>query len=147
MTHKQQLFILEYLKDFNATRSALEAGYSKKTAYSIGNELLKNPEIQEAINSAMKQREERTEITQDYVLQNLTEIVERTMQRKPVMSKGEQATDENGNNLWTFDAKNAIKALELLGRHLGMFTDKIQAELKDNTLADFIMAEYQEGTL
>ena len=147
MTHKQQLFILEYLKDFNATRSALEAGYSKKTAYSIGNELLKNPEIQEAIASAMKQREKRTEITQDYVISNLQEIVERCMEKKPVMAKGEQLQDEEGNNVWCFDAKNAIKALELLGKHLGIFTEKIQADVRATTLADFVMAEYQEGNL
>ena len=147
MTRKQQLFVLEYLRDFNATRSALEAGYSKKTAYSIGNELLKNPEIQQAINTAMKQREQRTEITQDYVISNLQTIVERTMQKKPVMAKGEQLQDEEGNNVWCFDAKNAIKALELLGKHLGMFTEKIQADVRATTLADFMLSEYQNDCL
>ena len=108
---------------------------------------MKNPEIQEAINSAMKQREQRTEITQDYVIGNLREIVERTMQKKPVMVKGEQLQDEEGNNVWCFDAKNAIKALELLGKHLGIFTEKIQADVRATTLADFMLSEYQNDCL
>jgi len=46
LTPKQRLFVAEYLKDFNATQAAMRAGYSKKTAYSIGQENLKKPEIQ-----------------------------------------------------------------------------------------------------
>lgn len=52
------------------------------------------------------------------------------MQRAPVTDrKGEQVTDEEGRAVWTFDAKNANRALELLGKHLGIFTDKIRAEV------------------
>ena len=43
MTNKQELFILEYQKDFNATRAAVAVGYSPKTAYSQGQRLLKDP--------------------------------------------------------------------------------------------------------
>lgn len=49
LTDKQRLFVLEYLRDFNATRAAMAVGYSKKTAYSIGWELLRKPEIQAEI--------------------------------------------------------------------------------------------------
>ncbi len=52
LTPKAQLFVAEYLKDFNATQAALRAGYSKKTAYSIGQENLKKPEIQTAISNS-----------------------------------------------------------------------------------------------
>ena len=45
------------------------------------------------------------------------------MQKSPVMVKGEQAIDEEGRHLWTFDAKNALRALELIGKHMGMFSD------------------------
>ena len=144
MTAKQETFIREYLIDFNSTQAAIRAGYSPKTAYSIGQRLLKNVEVSQAISQAMAERKQRTEINADYVLHNLREIVERTMQKKPVIVKGEQAIDENGNNLWCFDAKNAIKALELIGRHLGMFTDKreVKADLGLSTLADLILSEY-----
>lgn len=54
MTHRQELFIQEYIKTGNATHSAITAGYSKKTAYSIGQRLLKNVDIKEAIDRLSK---------------------------------------------------------------------------------------------
>ena len=123
MTDKQNIFVQEYLTCLNATEAAKKAGYSENTAYSIGQRLLKDEAVQEAIRAGMNRRTERTELTQDYVLHNIKEIAERCMQKKPVIVKGEQATDEDGNHLWTFDAKNAIRALELLGKHMNMFND------------------------
>ena len=128
MTDKQNIFVQEYLKDCNATQAAIRAGYSEHTAYSIGQRLMKDVSIQEAIRAGMDDRKERTRLTADYVIDNLREIAERCMQKSPVMVKGEQATDEEGRHIWTFDAKNAIRALELLGRHMGMFTDKVNVQ-------------------
>ncbi len=124
MTGKQNIFVQEYLKDLNATQAAKRAGYSHKTAYSIGQRLLRNVEVSNAINSAMSERSERTALNADYVLQNLHEIAQRCMQKSPVMVKGEQAIDDEGRHMWTFDAKNALRALELIGKHMGMFSDK-----------------------
>lgn len=56
MTPKQKAFVIEYIKDFNATRAALDSGYSPKTAYSIGNENLKKPEISAAIEEEYQKR-------------------------------------------------------------------------------------------
>lgn len=134
MTNKQTIFVAEYIKDFNATQAAIRAGYSEKTAGAIGAENLTKPEIQEAISTAMSERAKRTELTQDYIVSNLMEIVSRTMQATPVIKKGEQLTDENGQGVWEFDAKNALRALELLGKHLGMFSDKIKAEISTQEL-------------
>lgn len=134
MTNKQTIFVAEYIKDFNATQAAIRAGYSEKTAGAIGAENLTKPEIQEAISTAMSERAKRTELTQDYIVSNLMEIVSRTMQATPVIRKGEQLTDENGQGVWEFDAKNALRALELLGKHLGMFSDKIKAEISTQEL-------------
>src|SRR5690554_5289735 len=74
LTPKQKRFVEEYLVDLNATKAALRAGYSKRTAYSIGQENLKKPEIQTAIQEARDKRSERTEITQDMVIQQLAKI-------------------------------------------------------------------------
>jgi len=74
LTEKQKRFADEYLIDLNATQAALRAGYSKKTAYSIGQENLKKPEIQTYIQERQKEREKRTEITQDQVLAELAKI-------------------------------------------------------------------------
>lgn len=130
LTAKQAAFVREYLIDLNASAAAARAGYSAKTAHAIGNENLSKPIIAEAIQAAMDARSERVEVTADYVLRNLTEVLERCMQRAPVMEgQGKdraQATDDEGNHIWEFNATAANKSIELLGRHLKMFTDKVE---------------------
>lgn len=65
---RRQRFVEEYLKDLNATQAAIRAGYSQKTARSVGHEVLTNPDVAEAIQNAMQARSERVGITQDDVL-------------------------------------------------------------------------------
>lgn len=74
LTPKQRRFVDEYLIDLNATQAAIRAKYSVKTAASIGEENLRKPEIAEAVLQRMKDREKRTEITQDKVLTELAKI-------------------------------------------------------------------------
>jgi phage terminase small subunit len=76
LTPKQQLFCDEYLIDLNATQAAIRAGYSAKTAYSIGERLLRNVEILKILQELKKERHERTKINADYVLQRLAQIDE-----------------------------------------------------------------------
>jgi phage terminase small subunit len=130
LTPKQHRFVEEYLVDLNATQAAVRAGYSERTAYSQGQRMLKDVEVAAAVQAAMDSRAQRTEITADYVLSNIAEVVERTMQRAPVMvGRGEdrtQLTDDEGRHVWEFNANGANKALELLGKHLKLFTDKVE---------------------
>ena len=70
MTEKQKLFCEEYLISLNATQAAIKAGYSEKTAYSIGNENLKKPEIQEYIQKRLKEKEDALIAKQDEVLKD-----------------------------------------------------------------------------
>ena len=155
LTAKQQRFVDEYLIDLNATQAALRAGYSGKTSYSIGQENLNKPEIAQIIQKAMDERSQRTEITADYVLGGIREIAERCLQRAPVMEgRGEdrsQMIDEEGRHVWTFDSTGANKAFENLGKHLKLFTDKVEhsgkialEQLTDEELAAKIAA-YSEG--
>jgi phage terminase small subunit len=117
LTRKQQAFVNEYLVDLNATKAAERAGYSAKTAYSIGQENLKKPAIAQAVESAMEERAERTQITQDYVLSGIKAVVEATRKEKP---------------------DTALKGYELLGKHLKLFTDKheIDGEIKNRVIND-----------
>lgn len=71
LTPKQARFVDEYLIDLNATQAAIRAGFSEKTAYSQGQRLLKNVEVQAAIAARQAERANRTEITQDRVLAEL----------------------------------------------------------------------------
>ncbi|HAV3526697.1 terminase small subunit [Acinetobacter baumannii] len=71
---KQQRFVDEYLIDRNATQAAIRAGYSAKTAYSIGEQNLKKLEVKKAIEESEKELAERNKITQDKVLNRLWEM-------------------------------------------------------------------------
>lgn len=72
LTRKQQLFVHEYLVDMNATQAAIRTGFSEKTAYSQGSRLLKNVEVQRALEEAWRAKIRRADITADDVLRLIT---------------------------------------------------------------------------
>jgi phage terminase small subunit len=119
LTAKQQAFIKEYLIDLNATQAAIRAGYSEKTAPEMGYENLNKPHVKEAIDKAINKRSEKLEITAEYVLGSLKEVADRCMQAVPAYDKEGNPTGE-----YYFEHTGANKALELLGKHLKLFTDK-----------------------
>lgn len=161
LTPKQQRFVEEYLIDLNATQSAIRAGYSEKTAYSVGHENLKKPEIQKAIQEALKERSERVQIDADYVLKRLVEIDQMDVldimdddgNVKPLrewpkiwrqyISNIETISVDDGEG-WLKKIKwpDKVKNLELLGRHVsvGAFKDKIEhtGKLEIQSLSDLI---------
>ena len=129
----QALFVDEYIIDFNGTAAAERAGGSPKSAHSTASKWVRMPKIVEAIRLRMMDRVRRTECTQDSVIQTLIEIADRCMQRRPVVSwqvvdghrQLEQTTDpETGEGIWSFNATGALRAVELLGKHMAMFTDR-----------------------
>ena len=123
VTPRSRDFVDEYLVDLNATQAAIRAGYSEKTAYSIGQRLLKNVEVQAMIANRMEERSKRTEITQDRVLTDI-ELIKQDAMRK--------AYDKNGNEAM-INHTSALKACELQGRHLQMWNDKMAITIESIT--------------
>ena len=126
LTAKQERFVSEYLLDLNATAAARRAGYSMKNADQIGPQLLGKTRVQAAISVALKARQERTAVTQDWVLTKLKENLERAMQAIPVLDSEGKPTGE-----YRYHGGVANKALELLGRHLGMFPNRHEVTGED----------------
>ena len=113
MTEKQKRFCDEYLIDLNATR-AYKAAYPNvkkdETAKAAASRLLTFVNVADYIQKRQQDQQERTEVTQDIVIQELCNIA--------------FAEASDGNNS-VLKYKNKLKALELLGRHMGMFSDKL----------------------
>src|SRR3990172_3577295 len=97
MTNKRRRFIAAYLKSFNATKAAIEAGYSEKAAAQIGYDLLRIPQISDEI----KRHLTASAMSADEVLMRLAEL-----------ARGEVG------------GRDKVRALELLGRSYAMFVDK-----------------------
>lgn len=119
---KQAVFCREYLIDFNASAAARRAGYSERTANEQGSRLLTKASVQMEIRRLIDERTRRVEIDADWVVKNLVENVQRSMQAVAVR-------DSEGNPIeYRYNGAVANKALELLGKHLGMFLDKHRIE-------------------
>lgn len=119
LTRKQEAFCQEYIIDFNATQAAIRAGYSKKTAGSIGFENLKKPEIQKRLAGLIKKRSERAEITADRVLAECMRVA---------LADVGEAFDENGNIKAIHDipedVRRAISGFEVIEEFQGEGKDK-----------------------
>lgn len=148
LTEKQQRFVDEYLIDLNATQAAIRAGYSARTANEQGSQNLAKLSIQQAIAERMAERSKRTGINQDRVVLELAKIAFVKM-TDLVDSQGrirESAADDDLACIESIKYKESesdtgasverevkiaskLKALELLGKHLGMWNDKIDVNI------------------
>lgn len=108
LSAKQEQFCREYLVDLNATQAAIRAGYSPKTAQEQASRLLSNVMVASRVAELKAQRADKLARTAQDVLNDIIAVTA-------------QARDEG-------DLKTALKGLELQGKHLGMFTDKLQTE-------------------
>ena len=149
LTDKQAAFVAEYLVDLNATQAAIRAGYSERTAYRIGAELLHKTSVAEAIAAGQAKRAQRVEITADRVVSELAKIAfadprdlmewgpdgvklkasaDLTEEQAASVAEVSETTTKDGGSL-KLKKHDKVKALELLGRHMGMFKDKVENEI------------------
>lgn len=149
LTKKQRLFVDEYLIDLNATQAAIRAGYSVESARDIGCENLTKPNIQQAIAEKMAERSKRTGVNQDRVVLelakiafvNISDVVDTdTGEILPNASqddlaciesvKFKQSDNQYGGSIEReVKVASKLKALEMLGKHLGMWNDKVDVNV------------------
>lgn len=148
LTEKQKLFVEEYLIDLNATQAAIRAGYSVKTADVQGSRMLGIVKVQQAIAEEMAERSKRTGINQDRVvlelakiaLVKMTDIVDCNGRIKDTATeddlaciesvKYKESESDTGSSVEReVKIASKLKALELLGKHLGMWNDKLDVNI------------------
>lgn len=163
LTEKQKRFVEEYLIDLNATQAAIRAGYSPNTARDIGCENLAKPNIRACIDKEIAERSKRTGINQDRVIRELARLA--FVNANDVIDMEEAtlkdgATEDDTAAIASVKVKtiptkegegiereikltDKLKALELLGKHLGMFKDKVEidATVKSTAKLDSILSQ------
>ena len=171
LTEKQKRFVEEYLVDMNATEAAKRAGYSEKTAYSIGFENLRKPEIQEEIQAMREKQAKRTGVTADRVIQEYARIAffdprklfeDNGSPRDISCLDDETAAALVGLDVYEeyvgvgedrqlagytkkYKVADKLRALEALGKHLGIFDGKGgQTDGRENNLLDAIRQSGEE---
>lgn len=125
-TEKQETFIREYMVDLNATQAAIRAGYSPKTASEQGSRLLSNVKVRTRIDELISARKEKLELDAEWVLNRLMQVANQSMKAEPVMKWDYESRSMVETGEYTFDSSGANKALELIGKHLAMFKDKVE---------------------
>ena len=118
LTPRQARFVSEYLVDLNGTQAAIRAGYSPRTANEQAVELLAKPSLALAIQERRQALQQATEITQEWVLRNLRDNFLKAIQAVPVTTKDGEPT-----GAYTYYPAAANRALELLGKHIGMWPE------------------------
>ena len=134
LTEKQKRFVVEYIKDYNATQAAIRAGYSEQTAYSQGNRLLKKVEIKKAIKELQDEIRkgniaEAIEVEEFLSLAMRGEIEEEVVVTENIGDYESRARIIKKQ----LSAKERIRAAELLGKRYALFTEKVDMDVDVGT--------------
>lgn len=145
MTRKQERFVEEYLVDLNATQAAIRAGYSPASAQQISSEMMSKPVVRARIDTAMAELSKRTGVSQERVIRELakvafvnpTDVIDfesaklldsATSDDTAAIASVKVKTIPTADGMGVereIKVADKLKALELLGKHFGMFTDNI----------------------
>src|SRR5215204_5822036 len=123
LNERQNKFVWHIIEGKSAKEAYIAAGYKARgnSAETKASRLVRKGQVQDALARAREELAERTLITKGYVMQNLREVAQRCM-------VGVEIYDKEGNptGVWQFNPQGANKALELMGKELGMFKDKLE---------------------
>lgn len=132
---KHEAFCQEWIKDMNGTHAAIRLGLKPKSASVMASRWLAKVNVKSRIQELIAEKAGESGINAEWIIIKLKQLVERCMQPEPVMvwdpdlGQFVQKTNEEGNLLFEFDSSGANKALELLGKHVGLFEkDNLQRQ-------------------
>ena len=167
LTAKQKRFCEEYLIDLNATQAAIRAGYSPESAADIGSDNMQKTEIKAEIGKQMAERSKRTGITQDRVLEELGKIAfcnpvdlinlkDATMLNETdrmdtaaiASVRVKEIPTRDGETITEREIRmtDKLKALELCGKHVGLFKNDEDALTPVQVVINYDYGENSDGT-
>lgn len=124
---KYERFCREYVLDYNGTNAAKRAGYKEKSARQQASKLLGSDEIRERIRELQDEIVKNLAVTQSYVVQQLVDTYNCCRTPAPVLRYDYDLGEMVETGVYQFDSKGALKALEQIGKHLGMYDRKCAA--------------------
>ncbi|MEB5968591.1 terminase small subunit [Enterococcus gallinarum] len=140
LTEKQRRFADEYIISGNATQAAISAGYSKRTAKSVGSENLTKPDIRQYIDERLEQLQSEKIASQEEVLEYLSKVMRGKETDQTVVFQG----SEYGSTIEDVQVanKDRIRAAELLGKRYSLWTDKVEL---DGNIDLKVVVDYGDG--
>ncbi|MGW8285766.1 MAG: terminase small subunit [Candidatus Deferrimicrobiaceae bacterium] len=152
LTGKQAAFVREFIKDFNGTQAAIRAGYAKRGAHTEANRLLRKAEVQAELEKAQQRAAKRADITVDRIIEEYARVAFALMsdvaswgpdgvtfkdssdldpEVVAAIAEVSEDADKLGNRLLKVKLHSKLQALEKLGKHLGMFADKLEVKIQN----------------
>ena len=142
---KQKKFVEEYLRIGSGKDAAVAAGYSPKSAESQASRLLAMPEVQAYRRELEQKLFDELGITQAWIGRRLVEIVDRCMQKTPVLEWNSATRQKEPSGEWQFDQAGATKALHELFVQLGFAKGEEETKEQRQSFEDWL-AEQERGS-
>lgn len=138
LTARQRRFVEELEKDGVAYKAAERAGYSKRSAAQQAGELLKNPKVLAYRQARARAEFEALGYGKDHLAMKLCEIVDRCMEKKPVLEWDSAAHAWVESGRWQFDSRGAVRAIEAIAKLQGYYEDKVKISASAESVEEFL---------
>lgn len=141
LNDQQERYCHEYIIDLNGTQAAIRAGYSEKSARQIAAEHMSKPSIRKRISELAAQRNEAVGLSAQFVIEGIIKNIRRCEQSERVrLPNGDPLMCETEDGevaaVFRYESTSALKGYELLGKHLKIFTDKVEHSGSIDTMSD-----------
>lgn len=146
LSGKHERFCQEYTIDYNGTQAAIRAGYAQDSAKQQAFRLLQREDVKARIRELQSEQVERLSITSDFVVLELLDTYKSCREATPVMEWDYLAKEMVETGKYQFDSKGALRALEMIGKHIGMFEKKSAqfAGSEKSNLLDMLVSGTEE---
>lgn len=137
LTEKQKAFADEYIISLNAKEAAVNAGYSENSAYEIGYENLRKPQIKKYIDERLEEKEAARIATQDEVLEYLTKVMRGEIKEEQIVIENKGDFKSQAKSIMKqVGPKDRNKAAELLGKRYSLFKDNLGIDITGVQIID-----------